>query len=82
MEEHSEDIYSSFKEMAKASGGFVDSSTNPVPLFKKALEASENYYLLYYSPKNYEADGKFKEIRVRIKSKGHRVIHRAGYFAN
>lgn len=82
MEEHSEDIYSAFKEMAKASGGFIDSSTNPFPLFQKALEASENYYLLYYSPKNYDADGEFKEIKIRVKNKGYKVIHRAGYFAN
>lgn len=82
MQEHSEDIFVAFSEMAKATGGFADSSSNPVALFQKALEASENYYLLYYSPKSYEADGRFKNIKVRVKNKNFRVSHRAGYFAN
>jgi len=82
MQEHSEDIFVAFNEMAKATGGFADSSANPASLFQKALEASENYYLLYYSPKNYEIDGKFKNIKVRVKNKNYRITHRAGYFAN
>jgi hypothetical protein len=82
MEEHSEDIYASFKEMASASGGFAESSSNPMYLFQKALNAAENYYLLYYSPKDYDPNGKFKEIKVRVKNEDYHVIHRAGYFAN
>ena len=82
MEEHSEDLFSPFKEMAEATGGFVGSSSNPVPLFKNALDESENYYLLYYSPKNYTGDGKFKNIKVRVKNKDYKVTHRSGYFAN
>jgi hypothetical protein len=82
MEEHSEDLFSPFKEMAEATGGFVESSSNPVYLFKNALDASENYYLLYYSPKNYTGDGKFKNIKVRVKNKDYKVTHRSGYFAN
>ena len=46
------------------------------------MEASENYYLLYYSPREYAADGKFKTIKVRIKGEGYRTIHRLGYFSN
>ncbi len=81
-EEHSEDIFSAFKQMADSTGGFVESSVNPASAFKRALEASENYYLLYYSPKEYKVDGKFKEINVKVKNKAFRVFHRAGYFAN
>lgn len=81
-EEHSEDIFSAFQEMAQATGGFTESSFNPDFLMRKAVEASENYYLLYYSPKNYISDGKFREIAVRVKRSGHRITHRAGYFAN
>ncbi len=81
-EEHSEDIFSAFNEMANATGGFTESSFNPAFLMRKAVDASENYYLLYYSPKEYNADGKFREIKVRVKRGGHRVSHRAGYFAN
>jgi VWFA-related protein len=79
--EHSEDIYASFKEMAKATGGTTESSSNPGFLFKKAVESSESYYLLYYSPRKYLSDGKFKKITVRVKGKNYRITHRAGYFA-
>lgn len=82
MEEYSEDIFTAFKEMADSTGGYAESSVNPAISFKRALNASENYYLLYYSPKEYQIDGKFKEIRVRVLNKNYRVVHRAGYFAN
>jgi hypothetical protein len=80
--EQSDDIYSAFKEMARATGGFMDSSANTEGLFKQAVEASENYYLLYYIPLNFKRDGQFKEIKVRVKNKKYKVIHRLGYFAN
>ena len=82
MEEHSEDIFSAFREMALATGGLVISSRNPAYAFQQALDASENYYLLYYRPKDYVVDGKFKEIEVRVKKKNYKVVHRAGYFSN
>lgn len=80
--EHSEDIFSAFREMAISTGGLVVTSRNPAFAFKQALDASENYYLLYYRPKDYIVDGKFKKIEVRVKDKKYRVIHRAGYFSN
>ena len=82
LEEHSEDIYAAFKEMALATGGYTDSSSNPNYLFRKAIEMSENYYLLYYAPENYVRDGLFRDVEVRIKGNGYRISHRLGYFAN
>ena len=81
-QERSEDIYSTFSQMAASTGGFIDSSANPDSLLKKAIDSSRNYYLLYYSPKNYLRDGKFKNINVRVKNKKYRILHRVGYFAN
>lgn len=81
-EEHSEDIYSAFRQMATATGGIVESSSNPFMLFRTAVESSENYYLLYYTPLYYRKDGQFKSIRVKVRNADYRVIHRAGYFAN
>ncbi len=78
----SEDIYSAFREMAKATGGLTESSANAAFAFQKAVNASENYYLLYYSPSSYIKDGKFKSIQVKVRGKNYRVTHRAGYFAN
>jgi hypothetical protein len=81
-QERSEDIYGAFREMAEATGGFIDSSANAVASLRKAINASENYYLLYYSPQSYEKDGKFRKISVRIKGRDYKVIHRQGYYAN
>jgi len=81
-QERSSDTFTPFFEMAKASGGIAESSANAEFLFQKAVEVSENYYVLYYSPKDYRGDGKFKTIKVRVKGKGHKVIHRLGYFSN
>jgi hypothetical protein len=82
MVEFSEDIYSAFNEMARATGGTVMSSANPDYLFRKAVDSTENYYLLYYAPSRYRADQTFHDIEVRIKGGGLRVSHRAGYFAD
>ena len=78
----SEDIYSAFREMAKATGGLTESSANAAFAFKRAVDASESYYFLYYSPLNYKKDGKFKNIKVKVKNKNYRIFHRAGYFAD
>jgi VWFA-related protein len=74
-------VYSVFREMAHATGGIAEASGNPFAAFRKAVTASENYYLLYYVPANYQADGKFKEIRVAVKGKSYRITNRADYFA-
>ncbi len=82
MVEHSEDVFSIFREMAQATGGITTSSSNPKYLFERASDAVESYYLLYYSPKNYQTDGKFKKIKVNVKGKNYRVTHRSGYIAD
>lgn len=82
MEEESNDIYGAFKQMAAATGGFVDSSANPAYLFREAVNAAESYYLLYYSPKDYVIDGKFKNIEVKVQGDQYRVSHRVGYIAD
>jgi hypothetical protein len=81
-QERSEDIFGAFREMADATGGFVDSSANPASSFKRAVDASENYYLLYYSPSQYEKDGRFKKIKVSVRDKNFKVLHRMGYFSD
>ena len=80
--EHSEDLYKAFRQMATATGGTFFRSYNAATAFQEALDASENYYLLYYSPKNYRSTGEFKQISVRIKSGDYQIFHRAGYISN
>ncbi len=82
MDDLSAKMYGSLKEVAEATGGITDSSANIAASFQQAAVSSENYYLLYYTPKDYKADGEFKNIQVKIKGKNYRVTHRAGYIAN
>jgi len=76
------ETFRGFSQMAKVTGGLIDSSANASASFERAVDYSESYYLLYYSPKNYKADGKFKTIKVKVKGKNYRVTHRAGYIAD
>jgi VWFA-related protein len=80
--EKSEDIFSAFNQVAVATGGYTTSSVNASDAFQKAVEASENYYLLYYRPQAYRADGSFRTITVRVKGKKYRILHRSGYLAD
>ena len=82
MNEQSEDVFSVFTEIATSTGGIVDNAQNPAAGFKNAVNASESYYLITYSPSHYQADGQFKEIRVMLKDKDYKIFHRDGYFAN
>ncbi len=75
------DIFSSLDEIAKATGGLTVRSANADYLMRQASKAAENYYLLYYSPKDKTPDGKFRTITVRVKQGDYRVVHLAGYFA-
>ena len=80
--EQSDDIYSLFRQMAEATGGVTTVSENPTFLLRSAVEASESYYLLYYTPKPYVRDGKFRRITVRTKAGKYAISHRIGYIAD
>jgi VWFA-related protein len=82
MREQSEDVFRVFSQIAKATGGIVDTSQNPAAGFQHAVDTSEAYYLLFYSPENYKKDGQFKNITVKVKNQDYTVLHRLGYFAN
>jgi len=82
MREQSADVFSTFVEVAQATGGLVNSTQNPGFALQNALKFSDTYYLLYYSPQHYVKDGQFKNIQVRLKNPDYRILHRAGYIAN
>jgi len=82
MEDSSGEIFSAFNDLAKATGGLTESSANVAVAFQKTVEATENYYLVYYTPKDYKADNKFHKIEIRIRGGGYRITHRAGYVAD
>jgi hypothetical protein len=73
------DFYQAFRNLADATGGISEATMDPISGFKKVLDAAENFYLVYYRPANYKADGKYKEIEVKVKGGKYRVTHRAGH---
>jgi len=75
-------MFSTFKELSQVTGGITQATTNAAASFKHAVDASENYYLLYYSPQDYKSSGEFKKITVKVKGQKFRITHRSGYFAN
>ncbi|MFC2158787.1 VWA domain-containing protein [Acidobacteriota bacterium] len=81
MTEQSEDVFKTMSDVALATGGVVDSSQNPESAFKSGVEKCENYYLLYYNPQNYTADGTFKSIDIKIKGKNYKLNFRKGFIA-
>ncbi|MFA9454862.1 MAG: hypothetical protein ACERK6_13205, partial [Candidatus Aminicenantaceae bacterium] len=83
MEEHSEDVYNVWKEISAATGGYFGASARPEILLQTAVEATENYYLIYYTPKNidYSEEREFRKISVQVKDRpGCKVLHRIGYY--
>jgi hypothetical protein len=82
MREQSEDVFSTFSEVTKATGGLIRTSQNPAISFKNVASASESCYFLFYSPKDYKKDGKFKTIEVRVKNRNYSIKHRMGYVAD
>jgi VWFA-related protein len=76
------DPHSGLGLMADQTGGLLVSNTND---FRKALSRVDgdlrNYYMLSYVPTNGDFDGRYREIRIRVKRSGLNVQHRKGYFA-
>jgi hypothetical protein len=78
----SAEIFSAFNEIATTTGGLVYGSSNPYAAFRRASDASQNYYLIYYTPRSYASDGSFRNLRVEVRGKKYRILHRAGYLAD
>jgi hypothetical protein len=82
MEEQSEDLFAPFREMSRATGGYIASTANLGVAMRSAIAASENYYLLYYTPQDYRADGRYHRLEVKVKGGGYRTSFRQGYIAD
>lgn len=78
--EKSQDIFQAFYEMAEGTGGYRESSANLSSSFSKAMDASDNYYLLYYSPSDKTQEGGYRRIEVKVPGRRCRIYHRDGYF--
>jgi VWFA-related protein len=68
--------------VAEDSGGFAIRNTNDLGAgLDRLARESRSYYLLGYVPPNPKADGKFRQISVKVKRPGLTVRARRGYFA-
>jgi len=81
MHEQSEDIFETFSETAKATGGAVYSTQNPFLSFKESTDQAKQYYILYYTPEKAQNQGEFTNIEVKVKSKDCKLAYRTGYFS-
>ncbi len=68
--------------LADDTGGFLAEESNDLrSAFRRIDEDNEFHYLLTYSPKNGELDGKFRTIHVTVHRPGMQVFARKGYRA-
>jgi VWFA-related protein len=68
--------------LANDTGGFlIDQSNDLTSAFRRIDEDTQFHYLLTYSPRNVEFDGKFRTIQVKVKRPGAQVFARKGYRA-
>lgn len=69
-------------QLAGETGGLLISGTNnPGPRLRQINDDLHSYYVLTYSPKNPDYDGKFRQINVKVKRSGVDVQSRKGYYA-
>jgi VWFA-related protein len=70
-------------ELAAATGGFsIFNSNNLRAGLQRVLAENEAYYLLAYYPQNSSPDGKFRNIKVRVKDRPDLTVRtRKGYTA-
>src|ERR671913_498354 len=70
------------RRLAADTGGRAIVNTNaPIEQLKGVMADASAYYLVGYSPTRRNNDGKFHEIKVRVKRRGVRVTARRGYWA-
>jgi VWFA-related protein len=76
------DSRSGLARLAEDTGGFLVEQTNDLSsAFRRIDEDNQFHYLLTYSPKNTEFDGKFRAIQVKVHRPGAQVFARKGYRA-
>lgn len=69
-------------ELAGQTGGlFISNTNNPGQRLRQVDEDLHVYYLLSYSPRDQNFDGRFRQISLKVNRPGVEVQARKGYFA-
>ncbi|MGH9346758.1 MAG: VWA domain-containing protein [Vicinamibacterales bacterium] len=72
----------SLRVLSEETGGFAATSSNDFSsAFERIVRQNSTYYVLGYRSNNTRADGRFRQIDVRVKRPGVRVRARKGYLA-
>ena len=66
---------------ADTGGRAILNTNNPIEQLKGVIADASAYYLVGYSPSRKSNDGRFHEIKVRVKRRGVNVTARRGYWA-
>ena len=83
MQDLSSDIFAAFKEMAVATGGLTESTSNPDFALRQATEASRQLLSLCITGRSRTGrTGASAKIEVRVRGEGLKVVHRLGYIAD
>jgi len=73
---------SALGDLANETGGALISNTNdPGPKLRQVDDDLHSYYLLTYTPKNTNYDGRFRQISLKVNRSGIDVQARKGYYA-
>lgn len=70
--------------LADVTGGRMfkpNSFQNLDSVYREVAEDLRNQYSIYYSPQNRTRDGRFRRVRVEVRTPGLRATTRIGYFA-
>ena len=79
LREVAQDYEACFKEISFSTGGHTAFSNKVSEALKEATETEDYYYLLVYSPKENKS-AKKKDIEVKVKKRGAKVIHLKHFF--
>lgn len=73
---------STLRELAESTGGVLIANSNDLGKgLERVTSDLASYYEIAYVPQSTEADGKFRQIEVKIARRGVDLTSRSGYFA-
>jgi hypothetical protein len=79
LREVAQDYEDCFKQISFSTGGHVTFTNKVTEALKEATEAEDYYYLLVYSPDEDQSEKK-RDIEVKVKKRGIKVIHLKHFF--